>query len=400
MSFPDDPRIDQAKQLSVREVLERLNVFDLKENRRRDEMFGPCIACGDAGHNPKSGPPDRFNINLVSGAFFCRKCGLVGGDVIHLVQQKEGISFKDALSWLCGEQVDVDPEERQRLRDEAERKARAQAKRQNTYRQRKINAARYIWQDAGSHDRAMVGRYFEARGLPSDVSALPVRFLPDHPYEIWRKEGVKGDQKWVRHVPHSGPCMICPIVDWSTNSVMAVHQTWINPQPPHDKAVIIFEGEQVNSKLVLGSMKGNFIPLITPQGTDTMICAEGVETLLSAWLARPDRYRSAAAWAGVSLGNMAGKMERSSKRGVPSGIPKLDIDEPAWVPPPWVKRLIFVQDGDSDPEATRALLMSGLRRARHVYPKIEISIVSAPPGLDMNDVLRAKKKKNRTNTDD
>ena len=392
MSFDYDPRIDQAKQMPVQEVLQRLAVFDLTENRRRNEASGPCILCGDTGHNPKSGPPDRFNINLASGVYFCRKCGIAGPDVIRLVQHKEGLAFRDALSWLCGEAVSMAPEEQERLRAEAKRRAEAEAQRQNAYRQRKINQARGIWHEGGKHDPAPVGRYFAARGLPSDVQHLPVRYIPDHPYEIWRKEGEGRDAKWVKHVPHTGPCMILPVVDWSTDRLMGIHQTWFDASPPHDKAQIFFEGEQVASKLTLGSIRGNFIPLITPPEAETMISAEGVENTLTAWLARPDRYRNAAAWAGVSLGNMAGKMERSKKRGVPSGMPKLDSAEPAWVPPPWVNRLVFIQDGDSDPEATRAQLMSGLRRARHAYPKIQTSILPAPAGLDVNDVLRAKQK--------
>ena len=70
-----------------------------------------------------------------------------------------------------------------------------------------------------------------------------------------------------------------------------------------------------------------------------------------------------------------------------AGVPDLADDE-AFVPPPWVRRLIFIQDGDSEPKATRAKLLAGLRRAIHHQPKLEAQIVHAGEGVDLNDVLR------------
>ena len=105
----------------------------------------------------------------------------------------------------------------------------------------------------------------------------------------------------------------------------------------------------------------------------------------------------AAFWAGVDLGNMAGRRITSKIKaralGVPedgiraAGIPDMSDGE-AFVPPPWVRRLVFVQDGDSDPAETRAKLLAGLRRAMALVPGLQAQIVAAPPGCDLNDVLQ------------
>ena len=111
--------------------------------------------------------------------------------------------------------------------------------------------------------------------------------------------------------------------------------------------------------------------------------AEGIETTLSAMVARA--LPGAAYWAGVDLGNMAGA--RRLGPGLKyAGLPDL-TDRDAFVPPQWVKRLVFVQDGDSAPKLTRAKLLSGLRRAMALRPGLTAAIVHPGEGIDMNDLL-------------
>src|SRR5690606_20805524 len=137
------------------------------------------------------------------------------------------------------------------------------------------------------------------------------------------------------------------------------------------------------AKKVLGSKKGGAIRLRSPAGATTLIMGEGIETTLSA-LAGADVHPGAAYWAGVDLGNMAGR--RKLGPGLKyAGLPDLD-DAEAFVPPPQVERLIFVQDGDSDPRLTRAMLESGLRRAMALRPGLQGSIVFPGEGVDLNEV--------------
>lgn len=358
----DDPRLMEAKALPVQAVVDKIGISGL--SARSGELIGPCPLC--AGR-------DRFGINLRSHAFQCRKCDLRGGDMIALAQGVLGLGFKDALSYLCGDlPASIDPKELERRRAYAKRQAeRAEAK-QNMWRKQAVDEARSIWARALPGSRGVVAAYLRSRGIVMPSIPDSLRFLVDHQY---------GKGK----VPYSGPCMIAGIFDRS-GELQAVHQTWVDRKPPHGKALIEHDGETFPAKLVKGAKKGNVIPLITPPHADTLVMGEGIETTLSAYVAEVPGLNGAAFWAGVDLGNMSGRMKREpGKRH--SGVPDLE-DGRAFVPPPWVRRLVFIQDGDSDPAATRAKLTSGLQRAMHFNRGLVAQIVPAPKGCDLNDVLR------------
>jgi len=384
MSFPDDPRVAEAKLVSVKDVLDKLQIYNLTQ--KSGEFFGPCPLCGSEGHNSKTGPCDRFNVNIHSKKFLCRKCGLKGGDQIAMITEIAGKTFPEALAILCGElSADIDPEEADRRRLQAEKKAREQQKRNNRWRLRRIDEARRLYMRGIPGWRGVVGTYLRARGLPLDEIPSPLKFLLNHPYVK------KIDREYV--TLQCGPCMIAPIVDWQTGDVMAVHQTWIDIDPPHGKARISYKGEAYPSKLVCGSKQGNFIPLITPEGADTLVVGEGIETSLSAYIGLPDDLKNAAVWCGVDRGNMAGKMLKEP--GVRwSGQPDMNPEYDAFLPPPWVKRLIYIEDGDSNAKQTRAMMLCGLRRAQALRPGLCIELVPGVSGFDMNDVLNGKHNKN------
>lgn len=169
----------------------------------------------------------------------------------------------------------------------------------------------------------------------------------------------------------------------------AVHRTWIDLSQPKGKVVFNLPGlepkKQPKAKKAWGIKKGGAIRLVTPAETDTLAMAEGIETTLSVWMADLPQLTGAAFWAGHDLGNMSGQR----KRGVGmtyAGLPNLSDDE-AFVPPPWVKRLVFLMDGDSDPRDTKAKLLAGCRRAMKLRPGLEAFILPAPVGADFNDVL-------------
>ena len=183
--------------------------------------------------------------------------------------------------------------------------------------------------------------------------------------------------------------MIAAVQD-ETGRLGAVHRTWIDLDQPSGKARIVDpEGEHADlpAKKVLGSKKGGAIRLSSPMNATTLVMGEGIETTLSGRIS--EHHRSVSAfWAGVDLGNMAGR--RKLGEGLKyAGIPDLDDDE-AFVPPAQITRLIFIQDGDSDPKLTRAKLEAGLRRAMIRRPGLQGAIVFPGEGLDLNDVLRGK----------
>ncbi len=380
MSYPEDPRVMDAKAIPMKEVVFRLGIARLVP--AGTEMIGPCPLCGGK---------DRFGINLRSNLFQCRKCDIAGGDQIALVMQVQNMSFPEALTWLCGDApATIDPEEMQRRREKAAAADAKQAEGQARYRRYAINDAKRIWQRASARECNIVRAYLAARGISAAMLPdLPraLRLLPDHPYVK------KVDGQLV--TCHRGPCMVAA-VQASDGMLEAVHQTWISATPPHGKAEISQDGTSMPAKLVRGSKKGGAIRLHTPRGVGTLIMGEGIETTLTAMVAAP--FPDAAYWAGVDLGNMAGRMQKIAGTRH-SGLPDM-ADDAAFVPPPWVRRLIFIQDGDSAAASTRAKLECGLRRAMACVPGLKGQIVHAGDGVDLNDVLNATKETDNGNSQD
>ncbi len=364
----DDPRLAEAKARPIEEIVHLLGISGLK--RTGHELVGPCPQCGGT---------DRFGVNLRKGVFQCRICG-IAGDGIKLVQIDRGLDFKAALTWLCGEIDGIsDAERRQREARARDLKREADAKAAE-FRRKSIAAARAIWKQGLPPEATPVAAYLARRAIDfAPLGGIPkvIRFHPALGYTV--DEGHN-----QRRLIHRGPAMLCA-VQGPDGRFSAVHRTWLDLSQPKGKAVITDpkDGKVKESKKVLGSKKGGAIRLTHTRLSDVLIMGEGVETTSSAWVAEPDS--TAMYWAGVDLGNMAGRQER-----VPgtrnSGLPDLD-DAEAFLPPMGVTRLVYVQDGDSEPKSTRAKLEAGLRRAMVARPGLRGQIAPAPDGKDLNDVL-------------
>lgn len=363
----DDPRIAEAKGKDILDVLALLQVTDLKG--RKPNLAGPCPKCyGD----------DRFWVDTRKNACGCRICG-GGGDTIALVMFVRDLDFKEALEWMCGPTpVLTDIERRDRSEKDAANKARkdrAEAK----FRADAIAQAREIWMFDPEIDHDPIRDYLALRGITRDLlPRLPpcLRFHPDLPYMVQDAAG-----NWVQH--HRGPAMLAA-VQGPDNRFSAVHRTWFDLTAPQGKIDLGTDpaGKKRARKKSWGSKKGGAIRLV--RGTSSqLVMGEGIETTLTAAIAGvwPDAHF----WAGVDLGNMAG--QRQLGQGLMyAGIPDLE-DAEAFVPPPWVRHLVYVQDGDSEPRSTRAKLLAGARRAMMLRPGLRAQIAPCPDGSDLNDVL-------------
>jgi len=366
-----DGRRDLAKSIPIAEVALRLGLEGMRAAGR--EQVGPCPVCGGR---------DRFSINPDLGLFHCRAanggCG-VGGDGLGLVQHVQACDFKAALDFLVGgADIAVDPAEVERRRAAS---LAAEARRNEiaeTRRGQAIRDAREIWHGASQApaDLQLAEYYFAGRGIQFPLGLPPtIRVIADHP--CTKFIGGKAVEL------HRGPAMIAAI-QAPDNRVRAVHQTWLDASRPGTKAVIIApDGEVMPSKTVRGSKKGNVIRL-SPRSGATLVMGEGIETTASAVAVRalPD----ATYWAGVDLGNMAGRQLRVAGSRW-SGLPDL-ADVRAFVPPVWVERLVLLLDGDSHATATRAACLSCIRRAQYFRPNLIGQIVEAGSGIDLNDLLQ------------
>lgn len=353
--------------MPMADIAARLELSGLQ--KAGHELVGPCPNCGGT---------DRFGINLRKGVFGCRRCGGRGGGV-DLVMFVLRMEFPAALEWLCGPRQEISEEERQRRARIAEANAKEKQAEAERFRAKAIADARKIWNAGQPAEGTAVRDYLTIRGIrPELFPIMPksLRFHADLPYMV-----ELGPQNYAQ--AHRGPAMLA-VVQGADGQGTAVHRTWLDLTRPNGKAEIVHPktGKSLSSKKLLGSKKGGAIRLLQGSG-DALVMGEGIETTVSGGIV--DAIPGASYWAGVDLGNMSG--QRVFGRGLRyAGIPDMTDDE-AFVPPPWVRRLIFIQDGDSDPRDTRAKLLAGLRRAMLRRPGLRAQIVHADAGSDLNDVL-------------
>lgn len=358
--------------LPIADVAERLAVPDLR--RSGQELVGPC---------PKCGGRDRFAINPGRGVWNCRHCG--GGDGVALVRHVLGCEFTAALSWLVGEAVvTLDPAEADRRAREMEKRREDAERKAARMRREAIGRAREIWAEGRPAEGTAVVGYLQLRGLPEPIWARPpacLRFHPALPYMVQRGE------RGVFEDVHRGPAMLAACVAPS-GELTGVHRTWLDLDAPKGKARIVVDGEEFPAKKIWGHKKGCAIRLSHGSAArlsfTTLVMGEGIETTLTAMAA--GGFEDAAYWAGIDLGNMSGRRVMRGEGMKYRGIPDLD-DAEAFVPPPWVQRLVLIQDGDSDPKATRAKLLAGARRAMAMVPGLQAQIVHAGQGVDLNDLV-------------
>ena len=154
------------------------------------------------------------------------------------------------------------------------------------------------------------------------------------------------------------------------------------------------DGSERAIKKVIGSKKGGTIRLFTPDGVRRIVMGEGIETTLTA-LAHAFEPETAY-WAGVDLGNMAGKAARSLSGGQIWDQPDLN-DVNCFVPPDWCEELVYLCDeAETLPEIIRGLaravtLRDQAREANPLLPVLTARCVEPiGGGKDMNDLVRVQ----------
>jgi hypothetical protein len=350
------------------------------------DRAGPCPVCGGK---------DRFSIHTVTDVFNCRRCGLAGHGVIDLVMQTEKVDFTKACEIITGrsasEPVDEARAEQVRRENEAEDQKReaieAQRRKDAIERAGKILRRGFPvrWDDPADP----VVNYLRGRGIVFGARQPKLGVVPSHPWV--EKQG----NLWV--TLHEGPAMIAGIRR-ADGTIRAVHQTWLDPTTPSGKLSLppAEDGRERAIKKVVGSKKGGSIGLYTPRDRRRIVMGEGIETTLTAMAHNFEE--GTAYWAGVDLGNMAGRDARDADGGHLWDQPDLD-DRDCFLPPDWCEELIYLCDGDDARNHTEEKCIRGLRRAlmlrdraRHEnadLPALTVSYV--PPlgeGKDLNDLVR------------
>lgn len=353
------------------------------------DRSGPCPICGGT---------DRFSIHTKKNLFRCRQCDIAGEGVIKLVMETQGVGFTEACEIVTGRKADApfDPEKAAEIRRQNEAAEAQRAADAERYRQKARREGYEIWQ-ARSKDprRRLVLEYLRIRGvLTSDLMAVfdQIR-LGQHealPYMDRTK-----DQPWVQLA--KVPAMLAPI-QMADDRFGAVHRTWLDLGSEKGRLHLVHPdtGKDLETKKAWGIKQGGAIRLYTPPRPRRIIMGEGIETTLTP-LAH-DFEPDTAYWAGVDVGNMAGKAWRDENGKAVQDRPDLD-DLDCWQPPDWCEELVFLGETEKAERNTAAKLTRGLlrcqilrRRARETnpdLPMLETAFVEPPEGGgDLNDLVR------------
>lgn len=338
---------------------------------------GPCPFCGGS---KRSG---RFEVKPRQQRFMCAACH-AGGDVIAFVRLFHGCGFMEAVEHLGGLR-ELDAPARAKL----EQRAAARERDERRIEEKAVARARAIWDAGEPLLSGKAKRYFEARGIPLAAGEQPLslRFAPSLDY-------YHAPAAAAPEVIHAGPALLAAITRDGPDGLpefRGCHCTWLNADCTGKLSLPPRDGEEMKAKKVRGRAAGGAIRMTPPAASGLLVIGEGIETTRTVLLALRAQGREAAAWAGVSLGNMAGgSLGRGSphpgKQGqfVPSPVP--DMERPGLVPPAWAREILLLGDGDSDRAMTEARMSCAAWRFANMG--FSVRTAWAPEGMDFNDMVR------------
>ena len=364
----------------------------------RGDMAGPCPVCGGN---------DRFSINSRKNVYNCRKCAISGEGVIALVMDTEKVEFVAACEIITGRKASdpVDERRMEELRRQASADARRKAADESAYRERARKGAGADWALTVPLSAApYVLDYLAGRAIDLtdfDLSMLGViRGNPELPWtEEFKDE--HGNRGW--RTLHVGPTMLASIVLPARMIVPGdplgrfggVHITWLDPTQPKGKLILPHDekGKPRPSKKVRGSKRGGAIALFTPPPPRRIVMGEGIETTATPLVHAFEA--DTAYWAGIDLGNMAGKALRMDGTTIHEQPDMADLG--CFLPPDWCEELVYLGEGDDASVHSRDKCLRGLRRARRLRelarverPELSgLKIIYVPPAAadgDMNDL--------------
>ena len=340
-------------------------------------MIGPCPV-----HSPDRQAKDLTSFECDANEWMCATC-CERADVIRLVELVEfgdgsGKSFLKAVEWLGGVR-EIDPAEDGRRQAE---RATVRARREREafqFREKERQKAFEIWRRGASWQGTAVETYLLGRGIAGLEGApgLKLRGVDDMPY--W-SSGAKDATVIARR-----PAMLAPIIG-TDGRFRAVHITYLDRDNVGRKAEIkdADSGAALPAKKVRGSKGAGRIDLVIAPNARRWIIGEGIETVLSVYVALRDGgddLSKTSFVAAVDLGNLGGKAlatiphptlkdARGRAQRIPG--PKADLTSPGLSIPDGVTEVIVLGDGDSDRFTTEcAIVRAGQRfaRAGRVQPR-------------------------------
>lgn len=345
--------------------------------RQGQEWIGPCPRCGGT---------DRFSVSMRKRIFNCGHQGGAGGDVIEMVRHIQEVDFYPAVELLAGPKphgtngVDheaLEARSRER-RDMARDEKLDRAKEEAIEREKRHEVSAGLWADTLPIRGSAAEAYLAARCPPLRPDQCEdLRFVAALTYY-----GYANAEAPEVSALGAYPAMVAAIRD-VTGNLIGCHRTFLDParprklEPPGDRM-------RNRAKKVLGAARGIIrLSALWP----CMAIGEGIETTLS-WFALGRGPEEIGIAAGVSLGNISGSSTGTlphpmiEGRVIANGEP--DMERPGLELSDGVAEVILLGDGDSDPYATRARLLTAARRFRRQGRVVSVDL--AGKGLDFNDI--------------
>ena len=332
---------------------------------RGDKFIGPCPI-----HSSNPQARDSTSFDCDADGWRCAVCH-DGGDVIKLVALCHGLDpradFLEAVRLLGGVSK-LSLERSAELEHERLIRQNRHDQEASEFRARERRKAFDLWNAGELWPGTAVEQYLKLRGLEQLPEQLPLRYAPMVAYFHGEQVNAYG-RKAPRSI-YRGRAMLAAITD-TCGVFRAVHCTWLDLVRPSGKAQILDPdtGEELPSKKVRGSKNGNVIRLIdVGVAVSRLIIGEGVETVLSVWLALKQSGRDVSAtsfWSAIDLGNLAGKAVASvphptmrDGRGRPRRVPgpQPDFAVPGIIVPAGLNDIVLLGDGDSDRFSTECSL--------------------------------------------
>lgn len=238
------------------------------KKRGARELVGLC--CFHQERTPS------LEVNDGKGTYHCHGCG-AGGDAIRFLMNAEGMTFRQSVETLLGEEFPVISEE-----DRAQRKAedaRLAAER--------LALARSIWDASVPPIGTPAEVYAHARGITAPLPPT-IRFVMTPRYRNTDTGEVGPDH----------PAMVCALQDW-TDAVVGVQCIFLQDGGTRKYQRIRQDGTKAKAKLTFGTLVGAALRL--GPLADHLIVTEGPEDGLTLMQWRPDK----SIWASCGTANLA-----------------------------------------------------------------------------------------------
>lgn len=332
-----------------------------------------------------------FRVNETKGLWTCYGCGL-GGDVVEFEMRSQGLGFVEAMKRLLDE-AGLAPDT-PAAEDAAQRRRAYEAKllaEEAAHKAGEADRCRRIWAETVDPVGTIAEAYFASRGLTMPIGWFPrLRLHPGLKYWVEDDRAERGYRCLGLFAALVG------LIQRGDGSPAGVHMTYLNEDGTKLDFVDPETGEKVVARKMRGELSGGAIHLCKPRGGILGI-GEGWETCLhvlqaSLLLDDDQPYRGLPVWAALSLHNLGGGSKGTGEvhpldptKRLPSTVP--DPRRPGILPPPGVREVILLEDGDTKDLAMGEALGTMAVNRWHALD-LTVKRMRAPVGMDYDDLGR------------